>query len=96
MTLKQRSICLRIVDNYGTENQKRKAVEELVELATELCHALDGREDREAVVEELADVIVMSEQLRIIYGQALVDSRVEDKLERMVERMSGIRERDNR
>jgi len=56
------------VQFYGAENQVRKAVEELTELSVALLHSLDGRGDTENILEEMADVEIMLEQLHVIFG----------------------------
>ena len=53
---------------YGAESQVRKAVEELTELSVALLHSLDGRGDTENILEEMADVEIMIEQLHVIFG----------------------------
>lgn len=87
MTDEQKKICLRAIDHFGVEHQKEKAVEELLELGTEIMHDLDGRAGTDAIHEELADVIIMCEQLRIIYGAANVDGWIDKKLQRLVTRI---------
>jgi len=89
MTDGQRKICLRAIDHFGVNHQKEKAVEELLELGTEIMHDLDGRARMDAIREELADVIIMAEQLRIIYGGRAVDEWIENKLERLERRIAG-------
>ena len=88
MTDGQKRLCLRAIDHYGIDHQKNKAVEELSELIVELMHDLDGRARMDAIREELADVIVMAEQLRIIYGGSEVDRWIERKLVRLSHRMN--------
>lgn len=79
--------CLRAVTHFGINHQKNKAVEELSELIVEIMHDLDGRARMDAIREELADVIVMAEQLRIIYGGSEVDRWIERKLVRLQHRL---------
>lgn len=50
-------------------------------------HDLDGRARMDAIREELADVIIMAEQLRIIYGGRDVDEWIVRKLARLGYRM---------
>lgn len=83
MTDEQKRMCLRAIDHFGVDHQKEKAVEELLELGTEIMHDLDGRARMDAIREELADVIIMAEQIRIIYGGAEVDRWIERKLVRL-------------
>lgn len=87
MTTDEKRTCLRAVDHYGVEHQKRKALEELGELICELSREQDNRTDREHIREELADVIIMCEQLRIIYGAQETDSWIDRKLQRLREMM---------
>lgn len=58
----------KIIDHYGPEAQKVKAIEELSELQKEIAKDLIGQGSVECVAEEIADVQVMIEQLQIIYG----------------------------
>ena len=78
-----RRTCLRAVDHFGIEHQKRKAVEELGEILVELSREQDGRTDKDKIREELADVMIMAEQLRIIYGAQETDGWIRRKIERL-------------
>jgi len=79
----KKRVCLRAVDHFGVEHQKRKAIEELGELICELSREQDHRTNREHIQEELADVIIMCEQLRLIYGGKETDAWIDRKLERL-------------
>lgn len=88
MTLEEmRTQCLNAIDHYGTEHQKRKAVEEMGELIVALAREQDGRADRATVAEEIADVWIMVEQLKIVYGTAAVNQIAERKLRRLRDRI---------
>lgn len=63
---------------YGLEHQIRKAIEELGELVVALA-----RDDRDNIVEEIADVMVMLMQLEILLD---CDEEVFDIIEKKVER----------
>lgn len=52
----------KIADHYGFESQKKKTVEELIELADTLIH-YDGRCSRDEVIGEMADVQIMLWQM---------------------------------
>lgn len=59
-----------IIDNYGYEKQSRKAIEELGELIVAINKNIDdpgNKEKFENLVEEIADVEIMLEQLKIIH-----------------------------
>lgn len=89
MNDKQKSFCRRILAHYGVNNQHKQAIQECSELITAICHRMDGRATDDAVIDELADVSIMVEQLANVYGRARVESRIEDKLRRQIGRMEG-------
>ena len=53
---------------WGTQAQIMMAIEEMSELTKELCKHFRGRPNGEEIVDELADVTIMVEQLRLIFG----------------------------
>lgn len=77
----------RAISVYGERAQIAKAMEEIAELAAELARYLNGINSSEPVLEELADVKIMSSQLGMIFGDT---SEIEEyKLRRLDERMGG-------
>lgn len=74
------------VKHFGAEHQTLKACEELTELQHELLHALDGRADNDKIREEIADVEIMLEQLKLIYGP--IDEWKKTKLKRLEDRLN--------
>lgn len=75
------------LSHYGVVHQTRKCVEELAELQVALLHDLDGKPA--AVVDELADVFVMTMQMAIVHGEEAVKERIAYKLARLSARMEG-------
>lgn len=75
----------KIIDHYGKDNQIQKAVEELGELTEAIK---DG--DKKHIGEEIADVLVMIEQLKRIYDipDAYIRCTIDYKLARQLMRMS--------
>lgn len=74
----EKEILRKAVVYYGKTSQIQVAIEEMSELTKELCKDLRGEPDLEHIVEEMADVQIMLDQLRIIYdwkGWALWDAR---------------------
>lgn len=73
---------------FGTETQLTVALEEMSELQKEVCKALRGFTHPAELAEELADVTIMLEQLRLIFsiGPA-VDQMVGRKLARLRQRI---------
>ena len=60
-------IYMQAVMKFGVKNQLLKAIEELTELSLEICHSSCDRMNRENIIEEMADVYIMMEQMRIIF-----------------------------
>lgn len=56
------------IRHYGREEQTVVAIEEMAELTKELSKNYRGKENREAIAEEVADVEIMLEQLKRIFG----------------------------
>lgn len=79
----------RILFHYGNEHQKRKAMEELQELRDAIALELLELDTREHVLEEIADVLVMIEQLKLIYHitdtetQEVIDFKIKRQLKRI-------------
>lgn len=57
----------KIVDTYGKQ-QVVIAIEELSELQKELCKALRCKTNFDNIAEEIADVEIMLEQMKIYFG----------------------------
>lgn len=64
----RRGIYKAALRRWGAELQTLVAIEEMSELTKELCKIGRGTRDLEALADEIADVIIMLEQLRMIYG----------------------------
>lgn len=86
--MKASAIYQRAIDIYGPENQMMKAKEECAEFIVATLHYEQGRVPLETVIEELADVIITSQQARLILGPELVDLAIDRKLARLVVKMS--------
>ena len=70
------------VRHFRAGNQDRKAIEECSELIKAICKGYT-----ENIIEETADVMIMCEQLKLIYGAEEVDKVYKKKLERLARRM---------
>ena len=55
------------IEVYGADLQKQVAIEEMAELTKEICKDFRGKGNREHIIEEMADVCIMLNQLMIIY-----------------------------
>ena len=73
---------------WGTRAQLNVVIEELSELTKEVCKLLRGNHNMDALAEEIADVTIMLEQLRLMYGlDADVCGHIDDKVRRLERRI---------
>lgn len=78
------------VEAYGEDQQMIVAIEELAELQKEITKMLRGTGDPEHLAEETADVLIMIDQLMIIFGNTeKVKGWKAKKLVRLQSRISG-------
>jgi len=77
---------LDVIARYGEKHQMEKTIEELGELVVAIKHYLAGKEPISAVIEEMADVTIMLDQLEIITGLAVPGDTFDTKLKREVTR----------
>ena len=76
------------VDTYGKDAQTKMAIEEMSELMKELCKNYRGKQNINEIAEEIADVEIMLEQLKIIFECSLDVIRwKEQKMQRLEERL---------
>ena len=76
------------IERFGKQNQLVKATEEMSVLSKELCKVLIGEMDLLNVIEEIADVEIMLEQLRLIFNSNIDIERVKErKIERLERKM---------
>lgn len=57
----------RAIEVYGKDMQLTVAVEEFSELIKEICKNKRGRDNRDSIIEEMADCYIMLKQLEIIF-----------------------------
>lgn len=77
-----------LINNYGNL-QIIVAIEELSELQKELCKALRGDINLDNIAEEMADVYIMLQQMRLFFGinQREINKIKNEKLERTKNRL---------
>lgn len=75
------------VKAWGKEAQLGVAMEECAELISAIIRYKRGRTGCAPVAEEIADVLIMAEQSRLIIGPNLVDEFKKQKLERLGQRL---------
>lgn len=91
MTKNQKTKAAVILNYYGVEAQEGMAIEERAELIAALRHTLRGRATMSEVIDEIADVTIMMQQLAFIYGEEAIDCRIDSKLERQMQRICGVK-----
>lgn len=63
-----KEVLLLAINKYGTDMQRAVAIEEMSELIKELCKYKRGAENIAQIAEEIADVEIMLEQLKIMFN----------------------------
>ena len=77
------------ITTWGAENQEKMAVEEMSELTKEICKYWRGSCNLDAIADEIADVTIMLEQLRLIYDlNDMVSEHMDAKITRLKNRLT--------
>lgn len=79
-------ILLQAIETWGIESQIVLAMEECVELIVALSHDWRGR--CADVIEEIADVQILLDELKIIFGEENVEQLINQKMARLRERLA--------
>ena len=86
MTEKQ--IYVQALKTWGPSAQTNMVFEEMAELQKELCKNGRGKDNRDHIAEEIADVLIMLEQMMILHDcRKLVTVYKTEKLQRLEERI---------
>lgn len=73
---------------WGEDFQKSMFHEEIGEVLTAMSHEMRGRCGKEAVLEELADLQIMLNQMVVLYGtDAEFENIINTKLTRLIDRI---------
>lgn len=83
----------RAVATWGDRAQTDIVLEELAELIVAIQHWRRGRCNETFVAQEIADVMIVAEQMRLIVGAEVVDAAKVEKLDRLRRRLD---DHDNR
>lgn len=88
MTPAQTAICREALDQYGLRAQTMMVFEEMAELQKELCKRSRGADNKANIAEEIADVLIMLEQMILAYNCAgMVQVQIGEKLRRLKKRL---------
>lgn len=83
-TQQQKELYQSALNKWGIAAQALKAIEEMAELTVNLSKRLNRLEVSDAeLIDEVADVIIMSEQMALVIGQKEVEIRKQEKLRRL-------------
>ena len=75
---------------YGERNQMVVAIEELSECQKEICKALRGNINEDHLAEEIADAMIMLEQMQMYFGlNEKVEHHMENKIVRLDRKLRG-------
>lgn len=81
------------IETFGEDSQINMLFEECAELIDALCKYRRGRCTEENVITEIADVLIMAEQMSIIFGEDAVEREKRRKLNRLQQRIERKEER---
>lgn len=85
----QAKILFRAIDTYGAESQEKMLLEEMSELQKEICKHWRGGKNFEEIAEEIADVLIMIEQIEMIFNCSDEVNRYRiDKIKRLERRLT--------
>ena len=78
------------IEVYGKDMQLNVAIEEFSELIKEICKHKRGEDNRDNIIEEMADCYIMLEQLKIIFGITTyeINTKVNQKMGRLERRLA--------
>lgn len=79
----QESVYVKLIEKYK-DKQLIVAIEELSELQKELCKTLRGNINKENIIEELADVYIMLDQIKIYFS--ITSNEVKEMIDKKIER----------
>jgi NTP pyrophosphatase (non-canonical NTP hydrolase) len=82
-----RETCELALDHFGATAQINKAIEEMSELTTELARYQNGEGMRTNLIGEIADCAIVLTQITLLFGEDLVQSKINEKLVRLMKLM---------
>ena len=84
----EKAVLRAAVEKWGKEAQTKMVLEEMSELQKEICKNWRGQNNEDSIAEEIADVEIVLEQLKIIFGCAgKVHAHRIRKMKRLKERL---------
>lgn len=84
----QNNILQKAIDTWGEEAQNSMVIGELGELLTLYGRKAQGRDTEEDWISEIADVLIIVEQLARMHGYDRVRQMIDTKMDRLNNRLS--------
>lgn len=91
MNIDVKEISSQAIEKWGINAQLWMVVEECAELMNAISKYKRGREDKLSIIEELADVSIMVDQMSFYFDKTEFERIREDKLQRLLDRLQDIR-----
>lgn len=93
---KKEKLFLKLFDTWGEDAQIRMCIEEMSELTKELCKYLRYKNFdtekvenvKENIIEEIADVLLCSQQMQLLFGKNKVEQELDYKINRVEKRVN--------
>jgi len=85
-----KELLYKAVDRWGIAMQEIMVIEEMAELTKEICKSIRGRDNRVELIDEISDVTIMLEQVKIIFHIAdeEINNQIDYKLKRLEEKLN--------
>lgn len=91
--MKEAEIYMAALKQWGADAQTLMVFEEMSELQKELCKNARGKQNKEAIAEEIADVSIMLGQMILLHNCAReVEEQKAQKLKRLEARVRAVKE----
>jgi NTP pyrophosphatase (non-canonical NTP hydrolase) len=88
LTSEQEELLKQALSKWGHEAQIKMAVEECGEFLSAIMKSYRGRVTNDDIVDEIADNILMQEQMAMIFGKEKVIERIKFKMDRVKTRLN--------
>lgn len=85
--MNDREVCKQAIVKFGPQSQIDMCIEECSELINALEKYRRGRNTKEDVITEIADVQIMCEQMQELFGNIAVAVERDRKIRRLIERI---------
>jgi hypothetical protein len=89
MKFEHAELFYKCIEKWGIEPQLRMAFEEMAELTIEICKHSRGSQNRYEVLDEITDVSIMLDQLKVLFGfsENEIAEQLDFKINRLKERL---------